>query len=259
MILSKIAAFLNEEHDGKEYAGHQIEILRTIDNIHWSAPAQAYCDTSMVEESRIEQICHKDYVSLLPFLVDLLGPSHPHVGAVLDITQNSEQLWSDFGIRSLSRKDEFYGTEENYWRSPIWININYMILQKLLELAQSPGQFQERAREMYIQLRLNLINTVFQSWKETGFAWEQYNPDTDRGQRTQHFTGWTSLIVKIMAMPDVKPEIQPQVSALKGSPRVRFGWRRMTETLVYGMFFGACFLLFVRVLKRIWPGLIKKK
>lgn len=49
------------------------------------------------------------------------------------------------------------------------------------------------------------MNTVFYSWEETGFAWEQYNPDTGKGQRTQHFTGWIALIAKIMAMPDLRP------------------------------------------------------
>jgi mannosyl-oligosaccharide glucosidase len=44
---------------------------------------------------------------------------------------------------------------------------------------------------------------AFDEWKRTGFAWEQYNPDTGRGQRTQHFTGWTSLVVKMMSMPDL--------------------------------------------------------
>jgi len=56
---------------------------------------------------------------------------------------------------------------------------------------------------MYNDLRHNLVETVYESWKETGFAWEQYNPETGKGQRTQHFTGWTSLVVKIMAMPDL--------------------------------------------------------
>lgn len=56
---------------------------------------------------------------------------------------------------------------------------------------------------MYNDLRKILVNTVFNSWKETGFAWEQYNPEDGHGQRTQHFTGWTSLVVKIMAMPDL--------------------------------------------------------
>lgn len=56
---------------------------------------------------------------------------------------------------------------------------------------------------MYMDLRKNLVDTVYKSWKETGFAWEQYSPETGAGQRTQHFTGWTSLVVKIAAMPDL--------------------------------------------------------
>ena len=55
---------------------------------------------------------------------------------------------------------------------------------------------------MYRKLRKNLVDTVYNSWKETGFAWEQYSPETGQGQRTPHFTGWTSLVVKMMAMPE---------------------------------------------------------
>ena len=62
---------------------------------------------------------------------------------------------------------------------------------------------QKRASKLYTALRSNMVNTVYNSWKETGFAWEQYNPETGAGQRTQHFTGWTSLIVKVMAMPNL--------------------------------------------------------
>lgn len=53
-----------------------------------------------------------------------------------------------------------------------------------------------------MKLRTNLVETVYRSWEQTGFAWEQYNPDTGAGQRTQHFTGWTSLVVKLMAMDE---------------------------------------------------------
>lgn len=56
---------------------------------------------------------------------------------------------------------------------------------------------------MYDYLRRNLVENVFRQWKKTGFAWEQYNPDNGKGQRIQHFTGWTSLVVKMMTMPDL--------------------------------------------------------
>lgn len=70
-------------------------------------------------------------------------------------------------------------------------------------MAKQDGPNQARATDLYSRLRKNLIETVYKSWVDTGFAWEQYNPETGEGQRTQHFTGWTSLVVKIMAMEDL--------------------------------------------------------
>jgi mannosyl-oligosaccharide glucosidase len=75
------------------------------------------------------------------------------------------------------------------------------VLTKLQNIAQQAGPEKKRAAKLYSELRVNLVETVYKSWKETGFAWEQYNPESGAGQRTQHFTGWTSLVVKIMAMP----------------------------------------------------------
>lgn len=79
-----------------------------------------------------------------------------------------------------------------------------MLLTFLQTIATTTGPHQKQAQKMYNGLRTNLIETVYESWKETGFAWEQYNPETGKGQRTQHFTGWTSLVVKILSMPEVK-------------------------------------------------------
>lgn len=69
------------------------------------------------------------------------------------------------------------------------------------DIATSTSAHKAQATEMYNELRKNLVENVYQQWKDTGFAWEQYNPETGSGQRTQHFTGWTSLVVKIMNMP----------------------------------------------------------
>ena len=71
------------------------------------------------------------------------------------------------------------------------------------DVATIPSPHQAQATSMYTRLRKNLVENVYNEWERTGFAWEQYNPETGAGQRTQHFTGWTSLVVKIMAMGEV--------------------------------------------------------
>lgn len=46
------------------------------------------------------------------------------------------------------------------------------------------------------------MENVYKNWKETGYAWEQYDSVTGKGQRTAHFLGWTSLVVNMMSMPE---------------------------------------------------------
>ncbi|KAI8943744.1 hypothetical protein NX059_001724 [Plenodomus lindquistii] len=204
--LKRIAVYLDETDDAAEFAKYDEAITRNIDDLHWSDKEKTYCDATIDDYEEHALVCHKGYISLFPFLTGLVDKDSKRLGAVLDLIEDEEELWSPFGLRSLSKSDEFYHTGEDYWRGPVWMPINYLAVSQLLTLAQSPGPHQSRATKIYTQLRKNLVNTVYESWKETGFAWEQYNPETGKGQRTQHFTGWTSLVVKIMAMPDLSGE-----------------------------------------------------
>ena len=204
--MRRTATFLSEKDDASEFAGHEEAISRNLDDLHWDDKEQAYCDASVDDYEESYHSYHRGYVSVFPLVTGMLKPDHPRLGAVLDLIRDPEQLWSAHGVRSLSRADPHYGTDENYWRSPVWMNVNYLILDNLRVVAQSKGPRQKKARGMYNELRRNLVETVYASWRETGFAWEQYNPDTGAGQRTQHFTGWTSLVVKMMSMPDLGKE-----------------------------------------------------
>lgn len=104
--------------------------------------------------------------------------------------RDPEHLWSPFGIRSLSKQDEHFGQGEDYWRGPIWVQMNYMALSALYKVssavmceevraqsdeadapfrsarrwqtyAKEPGPNQVRAAEIYAELRTNVINNVF--------------------------------------------------------------------------------------------------
>jgi len=202
--LKHIANALNHKADADEFAGYENAILRNIDDLHWDEEHQTYCDSTIDEFEEDVHVCHKGYISIFPFATGLLSADSPRLGAILDLIANPAELWSEHGIRSLSKADALYGTGENYWRGPIWMNFNYLILNNLLKIAQTPGPHQAKAHGIYTRLRRNLVDTVYKSWKTTGFAWEQYNPATGVGQRTQHFTGWTSLVVKIICMPDLR-------------------------------------------------------
>ncbi|CAL5347023.1 unnamed protein product [Camellia sinensis] len=72
-----------------------------------------------------------------------------------------------------------YNTEHDapYWRGPIWMNINYMILSSLHHYSKENGPYRDKAKIIYNDLRSNLIS---------------------KGKGARVFPGWTSLVLLIM-------------------------------------------------------------
>lgn len=148
---------------------------------------------------------HLGYVSLFPLLLRLLPTDSPQLLPVIELLRDPHRLWSDHGLRSLSKADRLWYGRENapgdapYWRGPIWINLNYLALSGLHHYAALPGAAQSRAAAVYQELRSNLLSTMVDEYERTGYLWEQYDQDTGRGQRTHPFNGWSSLALLAVA------------------------------------------------------------
>lgn len=134
--IKRIAIYLDETEDAAEFAKYDEAIIRNIDDLHWSDKKKMYCDATIDDYEEHALVCHKGYVSLFPFLAGLLDPNHKRLGAVLDLIGDEEELWSPYGLRSLSKSDEFYHTAEDYWRGPVWMPINYLAVSALLVRSQ---------------------------------------------------------------------------------------------------------------------------
>ncbi|GAA5950730.1 hypothetical protein JCM21900_000496 [Sporobolomyces salmonicolor] len=198
--MREVAEFLEQEEDVEEFEEHYEAIVGNIDDLHWNEERQMYCDASVDEDDESYHVCHAGYISLFPFLLSLLPSDSPHLGPILDLLRAPEHLWSPYGIRSLSKSHELFGKGEDYWRGPIWVQMNYLALGALYnKYAKEPGPQQTRAAEIYAQLRDNVISNVYKEYERTGFVWEQYDANTGEGRRSTPFTGWTSLVTLIMA------------------------------------------------------------
>lgn len=65
--------------------------------------------------------------------------------------------------------------------------------------SSTTGPYQAKANTIYIELREAIIRNILKNYEENGYIWEQYNDKTGKGQGTHPFTGWSSLLVAIMA------------------------------------------------------------
>ena len=203
-----------------------------LDAMHWSVSQQAYMDwglhtddvtlarpkapphahPSHVSMEKVRQV-HSDpqlgfvnslgYVSLFPFLLQLLSPDSPKLGIILSSLTNPDLLYTPYGLRSLSATSPMYmkrNTEHDapYWRGPIWINMNFLAVRALHHYSQVEGPHQELAGKVYTQLREGVVGNVMKEYYRTGFIWEQYNDRTGEGQGCKPFTGWSALTVLMM-------------------------------------------------------------
>ncbi|KAF5376548.1 hypothetical protein D9757_008280 [Collybiopsis confluens] len=197
--MREIAEFIGERDDAISYTEIEKALLDNIEDLHWNDEQKMYCDLNVDDDDESYHVCHRGYLSLFPFMLSLLPSDSPHLGAILDMIRDPDHLWSDFGIRSLAASHPEYGTGENYWKGPIWVQMNYLALGALYnKYAVEDGPYKLRAQEIYRELRKNIIDNVFKEYERTGYVWEQYDPTTGHGQRSHPFTGWTSLVTMIL-------------------------------------------------------------
>jgi len=213
-VVDKIAQSI-DMYDVSEYKQIEEELIQTLQERYWNDELHAFCDfdghTSTTESIprvilelntiRADKfIEHLGYVSLFPFLFGLVPIDSPRLNHLLELMENDKLLKSNFGLRSLSKSDELFGTNENYWRGPVWINVNYLTLRALHRYYIAvDGPYKARAVNVYSTLRKNLINNMIKVWRRNGDVFENYNSLTGAGQGQHPFAGWSSLILLIMA------------------------------------------------------------
>eukprot|EP01083_Nonionella_stella_P149558 475223_1 len=212
--MAEMAQIAGEPSDYDYFSSKAAELLESLNDHHWDESKKRYADYGVNPKTKSrEYIHHSGYIGLFPFLLGLIPHDDPKLGSILDFLEEgsadtSRGIWSNFGLRSLAVSDSAYATGENYWRGPIWININYLAVRALHhyghpqvtnhadESSQAPHA--ARARELYVKLRRAILRNVVRQYRKTGFLWEQYHPESGAGQRSHPFTGWTALIVNIM-------------------------------------------------------------
>lgn len=114
--LGKIAGYLGEGKDEKTFEKQLVAVRRNLELLHWSEKDGIFCDASVEGNTTHVLACNEGYVSFGPFWVagGLIDPQSKMMGKLLKALSDKGGMWSEHGIRSLSRRHELFGTEENY-------------------------------------------------------------------------------------------------------------------------------------------------
>ena len=234
-VMADIARSIGEPWEEYDATHKMLTDNSILDKLHWSERSQRYADYGFhcdrvrlerpppkptspgqrppppKEKERVEKEApryqHVDsfgYVSLFPFLLKIVEPDSPKLGKILIDLRDPNLLWTKYGLRSLAKSAPLYNkhnTEHDppYWRGAIWINMNYLAVRALQHYGTIEGPYRDTAKELYTDLRSNLINNIIGQFKLTGYIWENYDDKTGKGKGSHPFTGWSALFVNIMA------------------------------------------------------------
>lgn len=75
---------------------------------------------------------HIGYLNFWPFFLNVLDVDDIRFKKSFEkLIANESAMLTPHGVRSLSKNDPYYKLGDNYWTSPIWMNINFLILKSL--------------------------------------------------------------------------------------------------------------------------------
>lgn len=191
---------------------HQLLVDNEIlDKYHWSSWRGMYSDVGLHyltqdsnDSPKLRFINSFGYSSLFPLMLRIIDPDSVRLTKMITDIKKRELLWTNFGLRSLARNSSFYqlpntDIDPPYWRGSIWINMNYLTLSGLYYYGKTPGKNEQLALDTYKELRNNIISNVIREYSKKGSLFEQYDDQTGEGKGSHPFSGWSALIVAIMA------------------------------------------------------------
>ena len=173
-ILAKIATEIGLRDDSEHWTHEAETLTQQLIDARWDAEVGLFLAWRDDQAVRINTP-----LSLLPLLTGRL----PQVIAeqLVDNLTDSEQFWTTFPVPTVAKNDAKYDPM-TMWRGPVWVNINYLLIEGL----QRSG-FDDVAR----QLRQKTIAMVMQHPD----IYEYYHPETgEKPPRATSVFGWSSAL-----------------------------------------------------------------
>jgi hypothetical protein len=189
--MAELAAELGKADRAEYYRAQVNAIAQAINDRLWDPDTKFYYDCADRDCTSLLKV--KSLTGLIPLIAGVVPPDR--LEEVMVHLTSEKEFWSHYGVRSLSADESIYepgysqsGFKNSNWRGPIWIPINYLLVQTLNGIDPKVSD----------QLRANLIKTVEDQWRADGRFHEYYDAETGAGLGADHQTGWTALIANLI-------------------------------------------------------------
>ncbi|MGH9526552.1 MAG: MGH1-like glycoside hydrolase domain-containing protein [Terriglobales bacterium] len=187
--MAVLAKMLDQPADARLYAARARRLTQRIQTRLWSAKDGTFYD----RDSRTGRFIRvPEWTNLVPLWARVATPDQARV-MIQRYALNPKEFWSPYGIRSLAPESPDYDPAHGYWRGPVWIISNYMVMHGLMNYGYSaPAQ----------TLARRTVQLLLRDFQTTGGMHECYDPRNGQGLSQGHFVSWDLLGAHMISEAD---------------------------------------------------------
>merc|ERR1719382_127498 len=172
-VLARVATILGKDEDALTYSGKNALYHELLVDNFWDESRQMFDDFYVDTDGNKQFDGHTGYLNFWPLFTGAIDytDGDKFETTVTKLLDPATGLWTDYGISSLSSSDPYYKLGDDYWTSPIWMNINFLITRTLYNFSTDTrldSTLRSKINTGYQSLRTNLINMIVSDYTETG-------------------------------------------------------------------------------------------
>jgi neutral trehalase len=125
----------------------------------------------------------KEWTSFTPLWAKIAAPEQAK-RMIEEHVLSSAEFWAPHGVRTLAAGEPAYRPQDGYWRGPVWVISNYLVMRGLLNYGY---------KAQAVELAGKTVDLLLADFRTTGGMNECYNPETGATTAGGHFVSWNLL------------------------------------------------------------------
>jgi putative isomerase len=178
--LARIGRELGDADADKRYAKKAEDLKTLVQKKMWSRRDGLFLN---IDARTGRRVAVKAWTSFTPLWAKMATPAQAKTMIEGHLLVPGE-FWAKYGVRTLAAGEPAYRPKDGYWRGPVWIVSNYLVMRGLLNYGY---------KAQAVELADKTVGLLLADYRATGGMNECYDPDAGTPTAGGHFLSWNLL------------------------------------------------------------------